>query len=129
MDDNLYRKINGKYVPVGKFDWHGFPCDGIWLVKYDQHEKSASCISRLHDLPDPYPFYRMILDRETIASWLIKIFNGESISLQESADKLIIFLSELNKKENKWELNKPQKPLFKIEERQKTNIKKKNEKI
>lgn len=100
MGDKVYRKDGDKYIPIGYTDWNGFPSDGIWLVKFqNDHEKSASCISRLSDLPNPYPFYNMMLNRDEIATYLLRAFDDGPISMQEIADKFIKDVSNLNKPE------------------------------
>lgn len=116
-DDNIYKKENGKFIPIGKLDWHdfSFPSDGIWMVKYYPGGNSASCVRRLHDLPNPYPFYNMMLDRDKICSHLLKTTEGCSMSLQEITDSLICYLSQLNKKEGTLNFHKPHKPLFKLQ--------------
>lgn len=98
MSDTVYRKEGGKYVPIAPGIFNGFPSDGMWLVKFKNgSEKSASCIARLDNLPDPYPFYNMMLSRDEISTFLLNVTNGEAISIQEIADRLIKYLAELHK--------------------------------
>lgn len=114
---SIYRKENGKYVKIAPHEFDGFPADGVWIVKFKNgHESSATCVARLDDLPDPYPFYNMMLDRETITQFLLNIFNGEPVSIQYAADKLIDLLSKLNKPETVDIKSpaKPHKPNFRI---------------
>jgi hypothetical protein len=103
----IYRKVGKKYEKISNYEWNGFPCDGVWLVK--DGARSASCITRLNDLPDPHPFYNMMLDRDNIASFLVKTFDGQPISLQDVADKLIVYLAKLNKTSKIHKIEKPKK--------------------
>jgi hypothetical protein len=109
-DTTVYKKVGRKYVPIAPEIWNGFPMDGIWIVKFNYgYEKSASCVSRLDNLPEPYPFYNMMMSRDEIALELVKIFDGNPISLQQAADRLIKFLAELNKPE-RLRIKFPKKP-------------------
>ena len=100
MDEAVYRKVGRKYEKIAPFIWSGFPMDGVWIVKYKHgSESSAACVARLDDLPDPFPYYNMMMDRDTIANWFVKTFSGQTISFQEATDMFIKFLSELNKPE------------------------------
>ena len=110
-EQKIYIKNGDKYEEIAPFLWSGFPSDGIWIVKYrDGRESSASCIARLDDLPDPYPFYSMMLDRDTISKFLLNTFDGKPISLQEAADKLIELLAGLNQPQMVKDLKHPRKP-------------------
>ena len=51
MDDNLYKKQGRKYLPVSKYEFNGFPSDGIWLVQYKPHAKLSSCIMKMGEVP------------------------------------------------------------------------------
>ena len=92
----IYRKVGKKYEKISNYEWNGFPAEGIWFVKDGM--RSASCITRLGDLPDPYPFYNMMLDKDNISKFLIDAFK-EPIALQDVAVKLINHLAELHKPE------------------------------
>lgn len=95
----IYKKEGRKYIPIAYDDFNGFPMDGVWLVKFENgHEKSASCISRLTDLPDPYPFHNMIMDRDKLATFIVEQYE-EPLSPMELAANIMRFLTELNKSE------------------------------
>ena len=101
MSDKVYKKVGNKYVPIDPYQWNGFPSDGIWIVKFrNRHQSSASCVARLDNLPTPYPFYNMMVNRDDLASFLNRLSNeGMFLSWTDVADRLILFLSELNKPE------------------------------
>jgi hypothetical protein len=104
----LYKKENRKYIPIAYDDFDGFPCDGIWLVKFENgREKSASCISRLTDLPDPFPFHNMMMDRDKLATFLVKQYE-QPLSACEIATNVFKFLTELNKSQT-VKFKKPKK--------------------
>ena len=110
----IYKKEGKRYVKIAPFEWTGFPMDGIWIVKYrNGRESSASCIARLDDLPEPYPFYNMMLDRDKISHFLMESFK-EPVSMQDVIDKFIQYLSQLNKEYKTDRIDKPHKPTFKI---------------
>ena len=124
MSDKVYRKEGKKYVPISFIDWHGFPCDGIWMVKFNSRtEKSASCVSRLGDLPDPYPFYNMRLDADQMATAISKIWERypSGISAYEFGYEMIQYLSTLNKPETRT-ISKPHKPHLKLPSKKKNKL-------
>lgn len=107
----IYKKVGKKYVEIAPHQWLGFPMDGIWIVKYrNGRESSASCVARLDDLPEPYPFYNMCLDRDEIAGFIQRTYStGETMSIMDLTDKLIVFLSKLNMPD-KLKIKHPQRP-------------------
>ncbi len=110
----IYKKVGRRYVEIAHDDWDGFPMDGIWMVKFKSgRESSATCIARLDDLPEPYPFYSMILDRDKFATFLVHEFD-KPIALQQVADHLIDYLSQLNKDKKLNRIDKPHKPTFRL---------------
>ena len=55
MSDKVYKKVGRRYKEIG-WEWTGFPCDGVWLVR----DGSQSCMIRLGDVPEPSVKYRDI---------------------------------------------------------------------
>jgi len=119
----IYKKENGKYIKLAPDDWGGFPADGIWIVKYrNGSEVSSSCVARLDDLPTPYPFYNMMLNRDELATFFVKLCDeGQPLSWQQVADRLILFLSELNKPE-RLKIKFPEPPYKKSNIPDNTNL-------
>jgi len=50
--EKLYKKVNGKYVPISHYEFRGFPAAGLWLVTKQKYSRSASCICKLSDMDD-----------------------------------------------------------------------------
>lgn len=123
MSETIYKKVGNKYVPIAPYSWTGFPMDGIWIVKFrNGHESSASCVARLDNLPPPYPFYNMILDRNELTKFFVTLANEDKpFSWQEVADRLILFLAELHKPEI-LKIQFPNAPYTKLNVPDNTNL-------
>ena len=92
---DLYQKQGKKYVKVPwPSDWTGFPCDGVWLVRSMPGGTSSSCILQLGDIPELYPFARMMIQRDELANEINKIYDRHpnGISACETATEIMRFL-------------------------------------
>ena len=60
--NTLYRKKGRRYYPVG-YEFSGFPCNGIWLVKDGRN----TCMLLLDEIDRPCPVdrlnYRILAER------------------------------------------------------------------
>lgn len=73
--EKIYRKNGRRYKEVLYHDWRGFPRDGIFLVttpksKNYKNVSGYSCILRIGELPDLYPFAQMAISRDELANFI-----------------------------------------------------------
>lgn len=48
MNEQLYRKVGRRYIPIGYSDGHmGFPTEGLWVVYKGDGHTSESCIAQV----------------------------------------------------------------------------------
>ena len=97
MPQQLFVKEGRKYRPITPTDgWNGFPMDGIWLVKSDSSSKSSSCIMKIGDVPELFPFAQMMISRDQLSKFLMETMSsnsGAGISMQDLATEIIKFLA------------------------------------
>lgn len=76
---SIYEKVGKRYRKLPWSDWHGFPCDGIFLVttpdsKGEKYKNASgySCILKVGELPDLYPFAQMAVSKDELANFIGK---------------------------------------------------------
>ena len=98
MNQQVYVKKGKKYAKVGPFDgWEGFPTDGIWLVEMKHGGASQSCILKLGDVPELYPFANMMIAKDKLASFIYEQYLRKPINMSanQMAVEILKFLSQV----------------------------------
>lgn len=82
-DDQFYKKINGRYKPVGWSDRPAMYAEGIWLVIRHEGRDSKSCIQRIGELPSVYPYANLIRHADDISEIIQNYFETKHQNLIE----------------------------------------------
>ena len=74
MNQQVYKKVGRKYVPIGYSDgWSGFPEDGIWVVQTKPGHKSSECMLKIGEVQDMRPTLDMLIGyRDDIVKYLME---------------------------------------------------------
>ena len=77
MIEHFYKKVGKRYQKLPYGDWRGFPCDGIFIVTTPKSKgykgvSGYSCILKVGELPDLYPFAQMAVSIDDLAGFLGK---------------------------------------------------------
>jgi len=97
MDQQVYKKVGRKYVPIGYSDgWSGFPSDGIWIVQTKPGVKSSECIMKLGELENFQPAINLILGyKDKMIEYLQK--NNASLLYDSRHDFVMKMLKGISK--------------------------------
>lgn len=90
MNQQVYKKVGRKYVPIGYSDgWTGFPADGIWVVQTKPGHKSSECMLKIDEVENMRPTIDMLIGyKEEIIHYLMN--NPiENISYGDYVSKMI----------------------------------------
>ena len=74
MNQQIYKKVGRKYIPIGYSDgWSGFPADGIWVVETKPGHKSSECMLKIGEVQDMRPTIDMLIGyRDDIVKYLME---------------------------------------------------------
>ena len=74
MNQQVYKKVGRKYVPIGYSDgWSGFPADGIWVVQTKPGHNSSECMMKIGEVQDMRPTLDMLIGyRDDIVKYLME---------------------------------------------------------
>lgn len=95
MEQQAYKKIGRKYVPIGYSDgWIGFPSDGIWIVSTKDGCKSSECILKIGEVESMQPAVNLILGyRDKI----IKFLSENTMTNESRYDFATRLIKEISK--------------------------------
>lgn len=105
--NEIYRKNGRRYERILYSDWTGFPSDGVFLVtkpysKGCKNVSGYSCILKIGELPDVYPFAQMAVSAVDLANFMVKNCenyakenNGRLPSPYEESMSILKFLASL----------------------------------
>jgi hypothetical protein len=89
MSDTIYRKVGGRYQPVG-IEWCGWPSDGVWLCT----DGRQSCIAKIGDVPDPMPLASIERHRDAACRAVSRMMacwsGGELLSPNDFVDEIFL---------------------------------------
>jgi hypothetical protein len=91
--DQVYIKRGRKYTPLGPYEWHGFPADGVWLVQVRPGHKSEELILKLGDLQELYPFAQMMVSKDDLVKVILGV-TAKQHSVNDIAIAVIKWLAE-----------------------------------
>jgi len=100
MDQQVYKKVGRKYVPIGYSDgWSGFPSDGIWIVQSKPGVKSSECIMKIGELENMQPAINLILGyKDKLIKYLISEMNKDLVIYDKSVNEFVTkMLKEISK--------------------------------
>ena len=95
--ENVYRKVNGRYVPIGKIDdpytYDGFKCEGLWLHtrKDGGCTQSMSLIANLDELPSSAASFAAVMRHKSELVELIR--QSRVASMNDTADIILKWIS------------------------------------
>jgi hypothetical protein len=98
MEQQLYKKVGRKYIPIGYSDgWVGFPSDGIWIVQSKTRSKSSECILKIGELTSLHPFIDLFYSyQDKITNYLQSNVNVRIVN-RSYHDFVVDLLKEISK--------------------------------
>lgn len=80
------------------------PCEGIWLVRSDRgrydRPNSWSCIMRIGELPELFPYAQLAMWREELANFVVHN-RDKCMSAQSFVDAMLMHVAELEHERTK----------------------------
>jgi hypothetical protein len=92
--DQVYYKLGRRYIPFGPQEWEGFPSDGVWLVQIKPGHRSEELILKLGDLPELYPFARMMVSKDDLSRVIMRVLERGTYNASDLATEVIKWLAE-----------------------------------
>ena len=84
--ENVYRKVNGRYVPIGKINspyvYDGFKAEGLWLhtLKDGGTMQSMTLIAKMEELPSSAASFAAVMRHKSELVEVIRQSRGASMN-------------------------------------------------